>query len=260
MKKNVLKFKHSFIFRCKYCRTEIKFENAGVTKLHQHSEGKKHRERVKPDDRLQQTLSGFVHQFSAEAKEEIKNTEAVRKFEIAMARAFSRHQMSPVHLGCVVDVLKKYLPDSEILKKVSLCKLKGSYTISAIAKTYHQETIQLIKESDAISLGFDESEMNKREEMEIVVKMSHPQHGIMTRHFKTVELERADAEFITNTLLEQFTQEGICLDDLLISLMTDGTNTMIGHKSGVVKRVRDEYKNFENTKKTKMFLLQFSGM
>lgn len=58
---------------------------------------------------------------------------------------------------------------------------------------------------------------------------------------KTVELDHADAEYITDTLLEQFTQEEISLEDLLISLMTDGTNTMIGYKSGVVKRVRDKY-------------------
>ena len=80
-------------------------------------------------------------------------------------------------------------------------------TVYCIARTYHQETVQLIRESEAFSLGFDESEMNKREEMEIVVKMAHREHGIITRHFKTVELDHADAEYITDTLLEQFTQE-----------------------------------------------------
>ena len=166
--------------------------------------------------------------------------EAAKKLEITLARAFSRHQMSPSHLGCIVDILKQSLTDSEIIKHVSLSETKGSYTILAIAKTYHQETVQLMKESDALSIGFDESEMNKREEMEIVVKMSHPKHGIVTRHFKTVELDHGDAEYIKDTLLRQFSQEGISLEDLLISLMTDGTNVMIGHKSGVIKRVRDE--------------------
>ena len=83
--------------------------------------------------------------------------------------------------------------------------------------------------------------MMKREEMEIVVKMSHPEHGLMTRHFKTVELEHADAEYLCNTLLDQFTVQGINLSELLISVMTDGTNVMIGHKSGVIKRIMDIY-------------------
>ena len=50
-------------------------------------------------------------------------------FEIALARAFSMHQMSPMHLGCFVDIMKKFLPDSEIMKKVSLSETKGSYSI-----------------------------------------------------------------------------------------------------------------------------------
>lgn len=57
-------------------------------------------------------------------------------------------------------------------------------TAYCIARTYHQETVQLIRESEAFSLGFDESEMNKREEMEIVVKMAHREHGIITRHLQ----------------------------------------------------------------------------
>ena len=158
------------IARCKDCDTEIKFENAGLTKLHQHSEGKKHRDKIK-DNQNQSTLSTFVGQFSAEALGQIKAKEAARKLEITLARAFSRHQMSPSHLGCIVDIFKQSATDSEILKHVSLSETKGAYTILAIAKTYHQETVQLMKESDALSIGFDESEMNKREEMEIVVKI-----------------------------------------------------------------------------------------
>ena len=212
-----------------------------MTKLVQHSEGKKHRDKIKYAG-TQPTLSNFVGQYSAEAKKQIEVKEAAKKLEISLARLFSRHQMSPSHLGCLVDVLKESLSDSEIIKHVSLSETKGSYTILAIAKTYLQETIQLIKESDAVSVGFDESEMNKREEMEIVVKMSHPKHGILTRHFKTVELDHADAEYLKDTLLGQFTQEGINLEQLLISLMTDGTNVMIGNLSGVIKRVMDEYR------------------
>ena len=94
-----------------------------------HSEGKKHRDRVKPDDFVQQTIAGFVGQFSVEALEEKRVVEAARMFEIALARAFSMHQMSPMHLGCFVDIMKKFLPDSEIMKKVSLSETKGSYSI-----------------------------------------------------------------------------------------------------------------------------------
>ena len=96
-----------------------------MTKLHQHSEGKKHRDRVKPDDFVQQPLLVLSDSFL----EEKRVVEAARMFEIALARAFSMHQMSPMHLGCFVDIMKKFLPDSEIMKKVSLSETKGSYSI-----------------------------------------------------------------------------------------------------------------------------------
>ena len=97
-----------------------------------------------------------------------------------------------------------------------------------------------MKEADGMSIGFDESEMDKMKECEIVVKLSHPSQGLMTRHFRTLELEGADAKYISDTLLEAFEEAGVSLEEKLVSVMTDGTNVMIGAKSGVVKRLSDQ--------------------
>ena len=227
--------------KCKSCDQRIKFENAGLSKLLAHSETLKHISNSKATKR-QPTLNDIVGKFSKEAQEDIENKEAAKLLEIKLVRMFSRHDMSVSHIGCLVNLLKESLTDSEIIKQVGLTsEYKARYTVLGLSKTYHQKTVQLIKESDAICIGFDESENMKREEMEIIVKMSHPRHGVITRHFKTVELEHADAEYLCNTLLDQFTVEGINLEELLISVMTDGTNVMIGQKSGVIKRIMDNY-------------------
>ena len=74
--------------------------------------------------------------------------------------------------------------------------------------------------------------MNKRVECEIIVKLVHPQLGLLTRHFRTIELEGGDAEYISNTLLEAFEDVVVPLEEKLVCVMTDGTNVMIGSKSG----------------------------
>jgi hypothetical protein len=81
----------------------------------------------------------------------------------------------------------------------------------------------------------------KRSEGEIVVKMAHPEQGILTMHLVTKELEKADAEYLSEVFIDTFMEEGISLDDLLISMETDGCNTMAGHKSGVQRRISDQF-------------------
>ena len=88
----------------------------------------------------------------------------------------------------------------------------------------------------------------KRSEGEIVVKMAHPEQGILTRHLVTKELEKADAEYLSEVFIDTFMEEGISLDDLLISMETDGCNTMAGHKSGVQKRISDQVHQVQTLK------------
>ena len=57
---------------------------------------------------------------------------------------------------------------------------------------------------DAFSVGFDESEVNKEHEFEIMMNLSMPVEGIRLRHYRTVALDGTDAESIVNTLLFNF--------------------------------------------------------
>ena len=45
--------------------------------------------------------------------------------------------------------------------------------------------------------------------------------------------------------IDTFMEEGISLDDLLISMETDGCNTIAGHKSGVQKKISDNEKRLQ---------------
>ena len=79
-------------------------------------------------------------------------------------------------LDCLVKIIKDEVSNSKIVNRVTLSKTKARYMAEyGLAETYHNETVKLIKLSDAISIGFDESETMKRQEGEIVVKMAHPE-------------------------------------------------------------------------------------
>ena len=64
--------------------------------------------------------------------------------------------------------------------------------------------------------------------------------GLQTRHFKTVEFEAGNAEYIADSIVEAFEEAGVDINKKLISLSSDGTNVMIGKKSGVHKRLEDK--------------------
>ena len=110
---------------------------------------------------------------------------------------------------------------------MKLQRNKGEYLVShGISKTYQDETVSLLKKCDAFSIGFDESEINKTSQLEVLVKLSDKTNGIQLQHYMSFDLYVATAEFIVNTMLDQFTSDGIDYKRKLIAPMSDGCNTM----------------------------------
>ena len=79
----------------------------------------------------------------------------------------------------------------------------------------------------------DESEVNKRSELEVIVNVATEEEGLETMHYKTLELDGGDAKTITDTLLEEFCDDGVDFKTKLITVDMDGCNTMQGKKSGI---------------------------
>ena len=170
-------------------------------------------------------------EFSSQEKDELnKNT---KNFEIAFSQCLSRHNISPSAADCVVKIIKKYVTDSEIIKKISLGREKIRYiTEYGISEVYEEETISKPKSCDDFGVAIDESEVNKKSEMEIMVRLATSELGLESRHYKSVDLEAGDAGTITETLLDTFTEDGVDYKAKMISVDMDGCNTMQGKKTG----------------------------
>ena len=235
------------VAKCSFCESVVRFKG-GKTPLTSHSETQKHISNVKKTKHSssQQQLNIDASFSNAEAKSaETKAIEAkAREFEIALSRSLSHHKISFEFVNCLSEHLTKYCGDSVVVNKMQLKRTKAEYYVkNGIGKTYAEETIKLLQTCVGFSIGFDESEVNKTSELEILVKLSN-KSGVHMRHYKTIDLESGKAEVIVRTLLDQFDEDCIDYKQKLISSMTDGCNTMQGRISGVKVQLKKEIHQF----------------
>ena len=95
---------------------------------------------------------------------------AASDLEIKLVLPLSRHGITSNYLDCLAPILKENLPESDTLKQMQLSREKGHYLVShGLAPTFQEETITKLKTCDAFVMAFDETAINRREEMEIVV-------------------------------------------------------------------------------------------
>ena len=135
----------------------------------------------------------------------------------------------------------------EIVSRMSLSSEKARYIINnGVGPEYFNETIKLLKECDGFSMAFDESEINKESECEVLVRIAHPLSGVHLRHYQTLDLAAGDAEAIVSTLLGSMDDDGIDWRRKVLTAGTDGCNVMQGHLSGVKKRLAEEIPQFQD--------------
>lgn len=86
----------------------------------------------------------------------------------------------------------------------------------------------------------------KKSELEITANLSTKNKGIDRVHYQTVDLEEGDAKTITDSVLNTFVEDGIDYKQKMIDIGIDGCATMLGHKSGVITRLKEEIPQLQN--------------
>ena len=230
----------SGVARCKYCQSDVKF-SSGKAELFKHSERLKHINATPKDTTVRQmSLNECLSASQEKETEEKQIQDKAREFEISLARSLSNHNICMEFAECLQAQLKKYCGDSCVVEKLQLGRRKCEVLVrQGIATTFREETVSMLRECNAFSVGFDESEINKTSELEIMVRIA-TSSGIDLRHYRTLDLYSATAANIVNDLLSQFDEDGVDYKNKLICAMTDGCNTMQGHLGGVKKLLRDK--------------------
>ena len=230
---------------CTYCRTEINIE-AGKPNIIQHAKTAKHKKYQHEAKSGNIVVNQPTIQQALVRQDEISQPERKAKLmEIMILQSFSRHNIPPAYLDCLIPLIKQYAPDSHIIKAIELGSTKAAYLIKhGIVPSIHDEVKDALKE-EIFSIGFDESEINHVSELELGVQ--YPTDlGIEFRHFKTIDLEDGKAETITETVMEAFEDEDIDLASNCIGAMSDGCATMEGRISGVKLRLQRAIPGFQD--------------
>ena len=233
-------------FRCKVCSSNVLTFNRGMVSFNQHASTKVHKDNIKKQEKHKKQLS-IAETFKAVEIENGTEQELklkVQNFEIDLVRRGIAHNIPPRFFDCLTETLHKHLNNNDakdIVAKMKLNKTKVSYVAQyGISKTYFEETVHKLQICDGFSIGFDESEMNKVHELEILVVIANKETGIELRHYRTVALDGTDAETIADTITDQLEEDKIDWKSKLVSVMTDGCPTMQGNKTGVKKRIMDK--------------------
>ena len=194
-------------YRCKVCASDSNSFKRGLASFNQHAKSNIHKNNMKRVDKAskQLTIAASFKQVADEDDHENDLKQKTHDFEIDLVRRLDRHFVSLEVLPCLVQCLKTHLSTEEgrqIVEKMSLGADKGRYISEhGIAKTYLEETILKLQTCDGFSVGFDESEVNKLTELQVMVILAEKDHGIEMRHYRTLNLDGGDAESITAALV-----------------------------------------------------------
>ena len=231
-------------FRCRVCSSnELRF-NRGMTSFNQHAMGRQHKDNFKKTENFKKQISiaDAFNKGKAESESDFELRQKVQNFEIDFIRTSDFHNVVPEAIPCLIDCIKRHLGGDdakEIASKVSISTTKCRYVqVEGIAKTYIDETVKKLRNCDGFCIGFDESEVNHIQELEVMVILAD-EGGIELRHYRTLALDSATADAIFNTIVEQLEEDKIDWKGKLISPMTDGCPTMQGRVNGVKKKFSD---------------------
>ena len=201
---------------CPRCNTTINFKGGGI-KLTNHSETDKHilNKPKEINNTIQLTLEETISDAAAAKNKELDLKGKVRWFELDLVRSFSRHRIPFEYVDCLETLLKKHVGDHEMVGKMHLHHSKASYLVkNAISPVYQSQTVEMLHECDAFVIAFDENEVNKRSEMEVMVKLSHNEYGLQLRHYQSIELENGIAPTIVEAIIDALQDDGIDYDKI----------------------------------------------
>ena len=228
------------VAECKLCPGTLLSFNKGKANLIQHSETKKHRSaQTNTGNQGQPDIRDALREKGNDV--EVERKARASDFEIALVQSCARHDVPARVVECIIDVVKEHIIDSEIMKEVKLCRTKVLYlTEHGLGEYYEKETLKKLRDCDAFSVAFDESEINKKSEMAMTVKIASKESGLEARYYKSVDLEAGDADTITNAVLDTFKEDKVDYKNKMVAADMDGCSTMQGCKSGVMTRLIKE--------------------
>ena len=120
-------------FKCKFCfpqtQKTLSFKK-GKIELLRHASSERHRHLFLSSSSKQKsrqpTIQNVLNNDNSEDKKKVDD------FEIALCMILARHNVQFSFVDCLVEILKKYVTDSDIVKKMKLSRHKIKYFVNIV--------------------------------------------------------------------------------------------------------------------------------
>ena len=111
------------------------------------------------------------------------------KFEYGLSLAAANHNISGGFVECLVDLVKKNITDSQIVKEIKMSRFKSSYILKeSIAPNLEAKVIECMKRWP-YSLNYDESVIGKKSQCALNASFRNEKNRIQKAHLTTLEME-----------------------------------------------------------------------
>ena len=152
--------------------------------------------------------------------------------EAMLVTAASCHSIPEAIFDCFNLLLPAMFPDSEIAKVFSVGRTKAGYLLTeGIGPHYRQQVLECMKKHP-FSLNFDESTVNKNQQLNINVSFRNDEDKIVKSNFVTVKVvEGSTGSDMAHMVLKSLDDESVPRFNF-ISEQTDGCAAMLGKFKG----------------------------
>ena len=172
-------------YKCSVCLPQKTLSFAqGKLDLLKHSQSERHRKAWESQDN-QKRQSRIDDMLKSKESDSIQSK--ANDLETALCVLFAKHDIPFKFIECLDPLLKKYVPDSEIISKMRMAKDKVSYIMNhGLRKEFEKLTIEKLKNCVCFAVSIDESEVNKHNELEVVANIASKEGIVETLHYTTL--------------------------------------------------------------------------
>ena len=204
-----------------------------MTAVRKHEKGQKHVEKTslvlssKTNNNGQRSIENALSRAESISIQQRKIKDQAHIAEAMLVSCFSRHSLPESMYDCFNVLLPIMIPDSMIVKEMKLGRTKAGYLLTeGLAPHYHQLVVSAMKKHP-FSVNFDESTVNKSQQLNNNVAIRNEYNRIEKHNFTTLELTDGTTGIeLANMVIAALESEDITLLNM-ISDQTDGCAAML---------------------------------
>lgn len=161
--------------------------------------------------------------------------------ELRMATFLAEHNLAFLSADHMVPLLKMMFPDSEIAGAVKCSRSKVTAIIKKVFGVQQTENVSNLLNANKFSICVDEStDVSSLKLLSIVAKVRHHNDKIRDVFVALVQVERADAIGIYESIVKVFEESNINYKQNMIGFAADGVNVMTGNRHSVAKLLQKD--------------------